>query len=86
MYGSKQAAVFAYNNLKAKRLPTIYAPTVGIWQHATRQTKLCLCVDNFGITYYNKDYANYLLQAIGNHYKYTNDWDRKNYHGLTFNW
>ena len=67
-YGLKQAAVLAYNQLKAQLLPAGYAPiidTVGMWQHATKRTKLCLCVDDFGIKYYGKEDNNHLLKAIG---------------------
>ena len=52
MYGLKQAAVLAYNQLKTNLKPAGYAPivgTVGMWQHDTKHTKFCLCVDNFGI-------------------------------------
>ena len=57
-----------------------------MWQHTTRRTTFCLCVDDFGIKYYIKEDANHLPQAIGSHYKYTTDWDGKNYCGLTFEW
>ena len=89
MYGLKQAAVLAYNNLKKNLKPAGYTPiigTVGMWQHTTRRTKFCLCVDDFGIKYYTKEDAHHLLQAIGQHYKYTTDWKGNNYCGLTFNW
>ena len=89
MYGLKQAAVLAYNQLKEKLQPQGYAPvagTVGIWEHTTRKTKFCLCVDDFGIKYFSKEDANHLLQTIGDHYTYTTDWDGNNYCGLTFDW
>ena len=81
MYGLKQAAVLAYNQLKEKLLPQGYSPvtgTVGLWTHSTRKTKFCLCFDDFGIKYFNKGDADHLLRAIGNHYTYTTDWDGKN--------
>ena len=89
MYGLKQAAVLAYNQLKEKLLPQGYSPvtgTVGLWTHSTRKTKFCLCVDDFGIKYFNKGDADHLLRAIGDHYTYTTDWDGKNYCGLTLDW
>ena len=88
MHGLKQAAVLAYNNLKINLAPEGYTPiigTVGMWQHATRKTNVCLCVDDFGIQYFSKADANHLLQAIGKHYRYTTDWGGINYCGLTFN-
>ena len=48
MYGLKQAAILAYNNLKGNLKPFGYAPvigTVGIWKDETRTTTFCLCVD-----------------------------------------
>ena len=74
MYVTKQAAVLAYNHLKAKLLRAGYAPiigTVGMWKHTTKRKKFCLCVDESGIKYYSKEDANHLLQIIGSHYKYT---------------
>ena len=89
MYGLKQAAILAYTQLKEKLLPHGYTPvtgTVGLWEHSTRKTKFCLCVDDFGIKYFSKDDANHLLQAIGQHYTYTTDWGGNNYCGLHFQW
>ena len=76
MYGLKQAAVLAYDQLKAVLKPYGYSPvkgTVGLWQHETRQIRFCLCVDDFGIKYFRKQDAEHLLQAIGSKYKYTVD-------------
>ena len=57
MYGLKQAAILAYNNLKKNMKQYRYQPvlgTTGMWEHATRRTKFCVCVDNFGIKYFFK--------------------------------
>ena len=89
MYGLKQAAILAYTQLKKQLLPHGYTPvegTVGIWKHATRRTRFCLCVDDFGIKYYSQSDADHLLCAIGKKYQYTTDWEGKNYCGLSFNW
>ena len=89
MYGLKQAAILAYNNLQRCLKPHGYTPvtgTVGVWEHATRKTKLCLCVDDFGIKYYSKADAQHLLDAIGSNYKYTTNWTGSNYCGLTLEW
>ena len=89
MYGLKQAAILAYDNLQANLKPFGYAPvigTVGIWQYSTRPTTFCLCVDDFGIKYYTKQDAQYLLDSIGSEYKYTCDWTGSNYCGLTLEW
>ena len=88
MYGLKQAAILAYTQLKKQLLPHGYTPvegTVGIWKHATRRTRFCLCVDDFGIKYYSQSDADHSLCAIGQTYKYTTDWEGNNYCGLSFN-
>ena len=54
MYGLKNAVILAYGNLKKKLEPHGYTPivgTTGMWGHKTRQTKFCVCVDDFGIKY-----------------------------------
>ena len=89
MYGLKQAAILAYDNLKTNLQPFGYSPvvgTVGLWKHATRPTTFCLCVDDFGIKYTSKSDAQHLLDAIGSSYKYTCDWSGSNYCGLTLDW
>ena len=89
MQGLKQVTILAYNHLKSFLAPYRYIPvqgTVSIWKHKTRPTKFCLCVDDFGTTYISKSNAEYLLNAIGTKYKYTTDWDGKNYCGLAINW
>ena len=89
MYGLKQAAVLAYRELKKNLATHGYHPitgTVGLWQHETRPTKFCVCVDDFGVKYYTKEDANHLITSLREHYKCTTDWEGKNYCGLTFNW
>ena len=54
MYGLKQAARLAYDNLKLHLSKHRYYPdkvATNIWTHKERQTKFCLCVDDFGIQY-----------------------------------
>ena len=48
--------------------------------------KICLCVEDFGIKYYNKLNAQHLLDTICQTYKYTTDWEGKKYCGLALNW
>ena len=72
MYGLKKAAILAYDNIKESLKPYSYAPiigTVGLWGHKTHPIKYCLCVDDFGIKYYNKLDAEHLLEAIYQTYK-----------------
>ena len=89
MYGLKQVAILAYNQLKANLKHHGYFPipqTVGMWKHNTRKTKFCLCVDDFGIQYHSKADANHLIQALKHFYDITIDWSGKHYCGLTLDW
>ena len=89
MYGLKQAAILAYEQLVTNLKQHGYRPlphTTGMWEHVTRPTKFCLCVDDFGIKYFCKDDADHLLNALRQHYEITTDWKGKNYCGLTFHW
>ena len=89
MYGLKQAAILAYENLKQNLAQDRYKPvvgTVGMWQHKTRLTKFCICVDDFGIKYFSKDDVQHFLTSLKKQYKVTTDWEGQNYCGLTFDW
>jgi len=57
MYGLKQASILAFQHLVRQLTPHGYRPclyTTGLWEHDTRPTKFCLCVDDFGIKYFCK--------------------------------
>ena len=89
MYGLKQAAILAYEQLRKHLEKHGYRPirgTVGMWGHDSKPTKFCVCVDDFGIKYYNKADAEHLLACLREKYKCTTDWDGKNYCGLTLDW
>ena len=89
MYGLKQAAILAYNQLKSCLEPFGYHPvpgTVGLWKHDSRPISFCLCVDDFGVKYFHKRDVKHLLQAIGNTFKYITGWDGKTYYGLHLDW
>jgi hypothetical protein len=89
MYGLKQAARLAFDNLVKLLAPDGYYPVrayPGLWKHKTRPTVFSLCVDDFGIKYMNMDDANHLMTSIRKHFKCTVDWTGKNYLGLTLDW
>jgi hypothetical protein len=89
MYGLKQAALLAYNNLVTNLAQYGYCPiphTIGLCQHDTKQTKFCLCVNDFGIKYYNDNDRDHLLNALRDHYTITVDTTGKKFCGLTFDW
>lgn len=89
MYGLKQAAVLAYNNLVKILAKYGYEPcanTNGIWKHKTRKTKFVLCVDDFGIKYFNEEDKNHLLNALKDHFRISTDEKGENYCGLFLEW
>ena len=89
MYDLKQAAILAYNQLCQHLAPHSYSPipnTVGMWKHKTRPIQFCLCVDDFGIKFTNKEDVEHLLATLKSKYKVTVDLTGKNYCGITLNW
>jgi hypothetical protein len=57
MYGLKEAAVLAFDQLKAHLAPHGYAPvrhTPGLWKHNQRRTTFTLAVDDFGIKFFSQ--------------------------------
>ena len=89
MPGLKQAALLAYDHLKASLSPYGYNPilgTIGMWKHESRPTIFCLCVDDFGAKYWSKEDADHLCNAIGMTYKYAVDREGQNYYGLSLDW
>ena len=89
MYGLKQAAVLAYQNLVHVMKAHGYQPcplSTGVWTHVSRPTKFCVCVDDFAIKYQNQDDADHLLRALKQHYNITTDWTGEEYCGLSIKW
>ena len=66
MYGLKQAALLAYDNIVNILEPHGYYPepnTQEIWAHKTKSIRFCVCVDDFSIKYFvtihmNEDWSN----------------------------
>jgi len=89
MYGLKQAARLAYDLLCERLALHGYAPSLlspNIWGHKTRPTKFCLCVDDFGIKYFNNADIQHLLDALKQHYTVSCDWTGENYCGFQLEW
>ena len=80
MYGLKEAAVLAYEQL-SKFLNTYgyhHVPgTAGVWTHKIKPTAFCLCVDDIALKYYNLDNPQHFLTALGNHCQYHMDKEGK---------
>ena len=80
MYGLKEAAILAYKKILTHLQPRGYHPipgTSGLWRHETRKTVFCLCVDDFGIKYYNKDDLNHFQDSLKDHFDFHLDYEEK---------
>ena len=89
MYGLKQAALLAYQTLSTILKNADYQPlpaTLGLWRHKTLPTLFSLCVDDFGVKYYNMDDINHLKNAIETHYTCKVDIKGRNFLGFTLDW
>ena len=90
MYGLKQDAILVYQQLARNLKKHGYHPlegATGLWGHATLKIKFALCVDNFGIKYFNMSDAMHLINALENYYTITKDWKGQDYCGLRrLNW
>ena len=89
MYGLKHASVLAYQNLIKLLTDGGYQHIVGslgMWKHKTRQTIFCLCVDDFGVKYYNKEDIHFLHDTIAKEYTCKIDWTGENFLGYKINW
>ena len=85
MYGLKEAAVLAYNQLSKfmKKYGYYHVPgTSGLWRHISKPTAFCLCVDDIALKYYSNADLQHFLTALGNHYEYHYDSKGKNYMGF----
>ena len=77
MYGLKQAAVIAYQQLVKHIDVHGYYPiqfTTGLWSHQTLKTTFCLCVDDFGIKFFSQKDANNFLTTLRHKYNVTVEW------------
>ena len=85
MYGLKQAERLAYDALLISLKKHGYAPdkySPNIWVYETRDTKCCLCVDDFGVKYTSKADVQYLINALQENYDITIDWSGQAFYSL----
>lgn len=64
MYGSKQAAILAFDNLIKYLSSHGYMPVpniIEIWQHFTQRPKFFYVLMDFDVKYYTKDDAKHLI-------------------------
>ena len=86
MYGLKQAAILSYTQVSTPLKKSGYQPIIcslGMWKHHTKRTLFYLCVDDFGIKYYDKDDIQHLEYAPKPQYTAKIDWEGKNFLGFT---
>jgi hypothetical protein len=89
MYGLKEAAILAYEQLRDHLTLSGYLPvqhTPGLWRQKTRRTTFTLAVDDFGIKYFDRADADHLFAAIATKYALTIDWTGSKYLGFTIDW
>ncbi|KAI2492390.1 Reverse transcriptase (RNA-dependent DNA polymerase) [Fragilaria crotonensis] len=89
MYGLKEAAILAYDQLKAHLAPYGYFPvthTPGLWRHTDRRTTFTLAVDDFGIKFFSQSDADHLFAALATKYALTKDWTGSSYLGFKIAW
>ena len=89
MYGLKQAARLARDQLIENLKPFGYSPSVeapNIWVHTTRRTKCCLCMDEFGVKYFLEEDAQHLIQVLQHSYSITINKTGSNFCGLQLDW
>ena len=82
MYGLKQVARLVYDNLvtnlkKNGYFPDKYCPNS--WSYESRNTKFCLCVDDFGVKYLKKNDAHHKITSLQKYYDITIDWSGQNF-------
>ena len=51
-----------------------------MWKYETRQTHICVCINDFGIEYYSKDDITHFFSALKPTYEYTVDWEGEELH------
>ena len=76
MYGLKEFGIIALTQLVQKITPFGYEPmkfTPGLCRHTNRKTTFTLCVDNFGVKYFSKNYDLHLVNAVKSQYRCTSD-------------
>lgn len=90
MYGLPHAGRIANDQLVNHLAKFGYRPTArthGLWRHDTRDIKFCLCVDDFGVAYSNKQDVLHLLSALDELYEETTvDWTGETFLGMSIKW
>ena len=89
MCGLPQAGILANKLLKRrqKEYDLFEVPhTRGRFTHKTRPIWFTVCVDNFGVKYVGKEYADYLMSALRQLYNMAENWKGALYCGIKLDW
>ena len=89
LFGLKQAAILAYHLLSKILITNGYKPIIGslgMWKHSTRNILFNLCVDDFGVKYFDKKDVQHLITAIESKYTVKTDWTGRNFLGFSIDW
>ena len=57
-----------------------------VWTHTTFSICFTLFIDNFGVKYIGKEYAQHLMAVLEKHYAISHDCERKRYLGIGLDW
>ena len=58
----------------------------GLWKHERRPVQFTLVVDNFGVKYMGKEYAQHLKSTLEEKYIVTAEWAGTRYIGIRLDW
>ena len=86
MYGLPHTGIIAHKLIEERLKKHGYSQsdkTPGFWKHDTRLISFTLIVDDFGVKYVGKKHANHLIKILKKHYTVAEDWEGKNYGGIT---
>ena len=76
VWGLPQAGILAIKLLRQRLTPHGYYEcinTPGLWRHEWRPITFTLVVDDFGVKYVGKEYANHLVASLKTKYKLIED-------------
>ena len=60
--------------------------TPGFWKHKWRPIASSLVVDDFGVKYVGKEYADHLIASLKQDYELDENWDGTKYCGISLDW
>ena len=89
LFGLKQAALLAYQQVSKLLQAGGFRPilgSLGMWKHRTRSIIFNLCVDDFGVKYFDKNDVEHLITSLQPKYVVKADWTGNNFLGYSLDW